>query len=141
MTKKLLLSALAGGIAYFLLGWLFYGMLFADFFANNAGTASGVYKSDEEMNLLVLFLGNLAWGLLLATILGCWGNVRSVMGGASKGFIIGILMGIGFDFIMYATSNLMTFNAVIVDILICGIMTTIAGAIVGAVLSTIKIAE
>ncbi|RKD92018.1 DUF1761 family protein [Mangrovibacterium diazotrophicum] len=138
MTKKLLLSGLAGGVVFFLLGWVFYGMLFGEFFANNAGSATGVYKSDEEMNLLLLFLGNLASGYLLAFIFGCWGTVKSALDGTSKGFIIGILIGLGFDFVMYSTSNLMNFTAVIVDIIIYGVMTAVAGAVVGGILSNSK---
>ncbi|WP_163710600.1 hypothetical protein [Mangrovibacterium lignilyticum] len=136
MTKKILLSGIAGGVIFFLLGWLFYGMLFADFFENNAGTAIGVYKNDTEISLLLLFIGNLAWGFLLATIFGCWGTIKSAMDGTSKGFILGILMGLGIDLSMYATSNLMNFTAVVVDICIFGIVTAIAGAVVGAILSS-----
>ena len=138
MTKKILLSGLAGGVVFFLLGWVFYGMLFGQFFENNAGSATGVYKSDEEMNLLLLFIGNLASGYLLALIFGCWGTVKSALDGTSKGFIIGILIGIGFDFVMYATSNLMNLTAVIVDIIIYGVMTAVSGAVVGGILSNGK---
>jgi xanthine/uracil permease len=31
-TKNFLVSGIVGGIVYFLLGWLFYGFLFKDFF-------------------------------------------------------------------------------------------------------------
>lgn len=46
-TKRFLLGGLAGGIAFFLLGYLFYGTLFSDFFSKNAGSATGVSRQME----------------------------------------------------------------------------------------------
>ena len=46
MTKNLLFSGIAGTIVYFLLGWLFYGILFPD-----------LVNEGESTSLLYIFLG------------------------------------------------------------------------------------
>jgi len=48
--KNLLVSGIAGSVAYFLLGWLFYGILFTSLF-----TTGG------EENLLFIYIGCLAY--------------------------------------------------------------------------------
>ncbi|MBL7843133.1 MAG: hypothetical protein JNK44_04650 [Cyclobacteriaceae bacterium] len=47
--KKRILATLAGFVVFFLLGWLFYGILLMDFNAANSGTASGVMREETEM--------------------------------------------------------------------------------------------
>lgn len=136
MKLRILLAGIAAGVVYFLLGWIIYGMLAADFFANNVGSATGVMKTNEEMCLLSIFIGNLGWGFLLAVIFGYWGKVKSAVDGLMKGFVIGILMAMGYDLMMYGTSNIMNMTAAIVDIIIGGVMSGIAGLVVGLILKT-----
>lgn len=134
MKLKLVLAVVAAAVVYFLLGWLFYSLLFAEFFMNNAGSATGVYKGEEEMNLALIFVGNLAWAVLLTTILGCWSKLKSAGDAALKGLILGLLMAAGYDLMMYATSNLMNLTAAIVDIGVGGVMSGVAGLVVGLIL-------
>ena len=39
-SKSFILSAIAGTVTYFLLGWLFYGILFPDFYPKEGGEDS-----------------------------------------------------------------------------------------------------
>ena len=105
--NKMIFAGLAGGITLFLLGWLIYGMLLMDFMAANAGSATGVNKTEAEMSLLWIFIGNLSTGFLLAVIFGKYGNIKDAMAGAMAGALIGLLMSIGFDGILYGTTNIM----------------------------------
>ena len=41
-TKSFLIATIVGGVSFFILSSLFYGMLMVDFFAANAGSATGV---------------------------------------------------------------------------------------------------
>ena len=129
-TKKFLLGGLAGGIIYFFLGYLFYGNLLADFFHNNAGTATGVERTMDQFQWWSLILGNIFYGCLLSYIF-----IRSGVSSAGSGFLtgaaVGLLVSAAFDFTSHGVSNLMSTKGVIGDIGTFTVMSAITGAIVG----------
>lgn len=133
-TKKFLFGTLAGGIAFFLLGYLFYGIALMNFYSAHAGSATGVAKSMEEMGWGPLILGNLASGALLTYIFLKWAKITTFGGGASGGAVIGFLMALGYDMVSYGTTNIMDLTAAATDVVVAAVMTAIAGGIVGAVL-------
>ena len=135
--KKILIGGIAGGVAFFLLGWLCYGILFKDLMAAGAGTASGVERTDEEMNLAAIFIGNLMWGFLFSVVFS-WSKHDGLMSGLFMGAEVGLLMNAGSDFVMYGTSNLMTLNGALVDILVGTILATLAGGVTGWAMGMIK---
>ena len=129
-TNKFLVGGIVGGIAYFLLGWLVWGMLLMDFMTNNAGTATGVMKTQAEMDWLYLVVGNIFSGLALSYVL----NKASVSGagaGAAVGAAFGLLITAGFDFTMLGVSNISTLKGSLVDIAASTVVTAIVGGIVG----------
>jgi len=127
-TQKFLVSGIVGGIVSFFGGYLIYGVLLMDFFAKNAGTATGVMKAQADFVWWALILGCIFQGLLLSYIFNKWANVTSLSAGASAGAVISFLMSVGFDLTMFGTSNMSTLTGSVVDI-ICG---TVLGALVGA---------
>src|SRR5512143_586689 len=68
-TNKFLIGGIIGGIAFFLLGWLVWGMLLMDFMTNNAGTATGVMKAQGDMVWWALIVGNIFSGLFVSYVL------------------------------------------------------------------------
>jgi hypothetical protein len=132
-TKKLLFGGVTGGVILFLLGWLIYGVLLVGFYSTNAGTATGVNKSMEEMNMGLIFLANLSWGFLMSFILSRWTRPKSIADGLKTGALVGILSGSGFDLLTYATTNIMTINGAIVDIVAWAFMLGIASMAIVAV--------
>jgi hypothetical protein len=68
--KKLAFATLAGASAGFITEVLLYGVLLADFFAANAGSATGVNR--EEPNLVMIALGQIPLALLLALFISRW---------------------------------------------------------------------
>ena len=132
--KKFLVGTLAGGIAFFLLGYLFYGFALMNFYSAHAGSATGVAKSMEEMGWGYLILGNLASSALLTYIFLKWANITTFGGGASGGAVIGFLMGLSYNMVTYATTNIVDLTAAATDVVVASVMTAIAGGIVGAVL-------
>lgn len=131
--KKLFLGGIAGGIAFFLLGWLIYGTLLMNFMANHTGTAGNLMRPENEMLFLYMIIGNLAEGFLLAYIL-LKGNVNTMAGGFVTGGIVGLLMAVSFDCIFYATSTMISKTAMAADVAAATVMTAIVGAIVGLVI-------
>ena len=134
--KKFLIGGLVGGIIYFLLGWLFYGNLLADFFHKNAGTATGVDRAMDQFEWWSLALGNILSGCLLSYVF-VKSNVSTAGSGLVTGAVIGLLTAASHDFVMYGVSNLMNTTAVFGDIGTFTLMSAITGAIIGWVLGLI----
>ena len=132
--KNRILATLVGFIVLFLLGWLIYGMLLMDFYGNNAGSASGVMRMEDEMIWWALILGNLFQTYLLVYIFGSWANITTFSDGLKAGAIIGLLMGLAFNLSMYGTSNLMNMTSALVDPIVSAVIMAITGGVVGFML-------
>jgi uncharacterized membrane protein len=130
--KKFALGTLAGGVAYFFLGFIIYAILMEDFFS--AHTVSGISKSETEMKFYPMVAGNMAHAALLAFVFLKWANIKSFSSGLTGGAIIGFFMSAGFDLITYDTAKIMSMVGTLVDIIVYTIMTALVGGIVGAVL-------
>lgn len=133
--KKLAIGGIVGGILFFLLGWLIYGMLLMDFMKNHPGVISGYDKAEPDM--LYLIIGNLASGFLMAYIF-VKAGINSLMGGLITGAVVGLLMAASMDCIMYATTNLVSKNMMMADVLAATAMSAIVGAVTGLVLGKVK---
>jgi hypothetical protein len=133
--KKLAVGGIVGGIIFFFLGWLIYGMLLVDFMKSNPGIVSGYEK--EMPDMLYLAIGNLASGLLLAYVF-IRANVTTLMGGLIMATIMGLLMSVSFDCMMYGTTNLLSKKAIMADVLAATAMFAITGAVVGLLLGKLK---
>ena len=128
------MATLAGAVVSFFAGWLLYGMLLADFYAEHAGSASGVMRADEEMVMWALAGGNIFYAYFLVYIFGRWANIRSIGAGFGAGFLLGLIMGIGYSLISYGTSNLQDLTASLVEPLVSAVMMGLTGAAIGWVL-------
>ena len=73
--KQFSLSTLLGGVILFLLGFLFYIVIFGNFFEANQGTATGVPK--EAPDMWAIALGNLALAGLLTLVFGRWASIST----------------------------------------------------------------
>jgi pentatricopeptide repeat protein len=135
MNTKVLIAALAAGVASFLLGWVVYGMLLEGYMkAHTTEAAHGVWKQMENMNWLGMIISNLAWGVFLAWSLSRMG-VNDMSGGFVAGAIIGGLVAINIDLFFYSMMNWYTDKmVVIVDVLVSTVFHGILGAVTGIVL-------
>ncbi|GJM36293.1 MAG: hypothetical protein DHS20C18_52940 [Saprospiraceae bacterium] len=127
-TNKILLSALAGGVAYFFLGWLVYGILLQGMMEMPAAIAK------EPMEMWAMAISCLVYGLLLAVIFGHWASISTLMTGAKAGAIIGALVAAYVDFSFFSMYNFITLQSVIVDIIAATALSAITGGVVGWVL-------
>ena len=130
--KKLLIGGITGGILFFLLGWLTYGNLLANFMKNNPGTVMGVERT--EIGFLYLVVGNLLAGLLFTYIF-LRANVHTVSDGLLTAAVVGFLMTASFDSVMYATTFIASKKMILADTIAYTVMSGIVGAAIAFVLS------
>jgi hypothetical protein len=133
-TKKFFIGTLAGGIAFFFLGYLIYGLALTGFFSRHTTAAPGSMKQMSDIIWWALILGNLASGALLSYIFLKLGNIGSFGSGASTGAAIGLFVALSMDLIRYAVENSFDMTAMIVDVLAGIVMYAIAGGVIGALL-------
>lgn len=132
MNTKVLLATLAGGVVTYFMGWGIYGILLE---GNTSmyGSATGVAKTDMG-DMWALILGNLTGAYLMAHIFSSWSGVNTAMGGAKAGALIGFLVWLTVDLIMFGTTNVYSLQGVAMDVAISTVMGAAAGAAVGWVL-------
>lgn len=133
-TNKLVLAGVVGGAVAFFLGFLFYGLLLADFFSNNMGSATGVMRADNEMQWGPMVIGHLAWGLLFAYIFMKWATISTFNTGAKAGAVIGLLVAVTFDMINLGTTHVGTMTSALVDIVVMTVISAVVGGVVGLML-------
>ena len=68
-SPKFLTGTLVGGLALFLLGYLFYGLALASFFTQHSVAPAGSMRSMNDIVWWALILGNIFWGGLLTYVL------------------------------------------------------------------------
>ncbi len=127
-TNKIIIGGIVGGIAYFLLGWLVFGVLLMDFWETNFNNCAS--RPEEEMVWWALILSNLASGFLLAVIFSL-SNTRGWLAGAKVSSIIAFLMITSYDLSFYSMSTMFnSLNALIIDIVVGTVFTAVIGAII-----------
>jgi len=120
-TKSFLLSGIVGTIVYFLLGWLFYGILFTD-----------IYPSDAEKCMLLMTLGCLFYAFTFALIFNRWAQISTFVTGAKAGFFIALLLVLSMSFFMYASKDALDSNFAITVAI-----ESVCGAIMGGVIALV----
>lgn len=123
-TKNFLVSGIVGGIVYYLLGWLFYGILLKDFFPQPEMTSN---------TMIFILLGCLTYGLFIAYLFTKWAQISTAASGASAGAVIGLFIGLFFNFFNIAMMPEATYEMAALDLLVTIVSTAIIGAIIGSI--------
>ena len=125
---KILRGTIFGGIAFFFLGWLFWGILLMDFSANNYNP--DFYLKDNEMIWWALILSNLTYALLQTLFLK-WGKAKKWIDGLKIGILFGGLYALSTDLGIYSMTNiLLNVWAIIVDALAYVVITGLMGIVI-----------
>ena len=128
MNTKVLLAAIFGGIANWLLGALFYLLLLGSYF----GSAHGEGAAKDPIDMPFIILGCLSFGLLVAVIFDKWAGIKTLATGAKGGALIGIIAGIAFNAWRYGDSHFFaSLTPAIVDVLVFTAILAGTGAVVG----------
>jgi hypothetical protein len=135
MTKKLILAALVGAVAQFLLGWLIYGIVLAKFMSSQTTHYEGLMKDMSSGSFLILiFLSGFVMACLIAFIFQRWAKFEKFQSGLSGGMVLGFMIALSYDLNFLASMNLMTVPGVIVDVIGTSIMFGIVGGIIAWIL-------
>jgi hypothetical protein len=124
---KFILASLIGGVVLFLLGGLFYAVLFMDYF--NAVAAPGVYKAEPVM--WSILIGELFAGAFLSLIFTRWASIKTFVTGLKNGALIGIILGLGMGFTFYGAANMYDIPSMLFDAVLGAIRFGIAGGFIG----------
>ena len=123
-TKNFLVSGIAGGFTAFIVGWLLYGILFKDSFPQPA---------ESPHSMILIALGSLTFGLLIAYIFVKWAQISSVASGLKAGAIIALFLSLYYNFFYMAMSEEVIYQMFALDLALSIVMGAIVGAIVAMV--------
>ena len=120
-TKNFLAAGIVAGIVNFLLGWVFYDLLFPDLFPQQG-----------EPNMVFIGLGCLIFGLLLSYVFTALASITSAKEGLTKGAVFGLLYGVSMNLFMYSSME-PNYQNMAVDVAINVITVAILGAIIAMI--------
>ena len=123
-TKTFIVSGLVGGIVDWLLGWLFYGFVFANFFNQ---------PEESTKSMVFILLGCLTFGLFISYIFNRWAHISTATTGVKSGVIIGLFMGLITNLFRMAMETDMTYERFGIDIVISIILAAAVGGVVGVI--------
>lgn len=133
MLARILAATIAGGIAFFLLGWVIYGVVLDPMVIKpNMIEYAGLVRDPPGM--IALILANLVNAFYLAFIFDKWAGIRTFGGGVKGGAIVMFLVGLTFQLMMMSFMNT-TKNYIPMVADLCG--STVLGAIVGGVVGLV----
>lgn len=99
---------------------------------NHPGEAGDFGRA--EPLFMYLIIGNLAQGFLLSYVF-IKSDVKSAAGGFVTGGIVGLLITVALDCIMYATTTIGSKTAMAADVVAATVMTAIVGVIIAIVMN------
>lgn len=125
---KILRGTIFGGIVYFLLGWLVYGILFMDFFSANMNQCAS--KPAGDMVWWAIIASNLITALFLTLVLK-WAGGGSIVDGLKTGALFGLLLTMIFDLSSWSmTTMYKSFLPLLVDIAVGTVVMAIVGMMI-----------
>ncbi len=77
--KRLIIGTVVGAITLYILGYVIWELAFADFFAANAGSATGVVKDPQV--IWALALGTVSFAALLTLAIGTRAGCATIVEG------------------------------------------------------------
>ena len=127
-----IVAAIVGGLVFFLLGWLMFGILLSDYFKANTIEYAGLAKDPYSVPMIYLF--NVVWAWLIAFVLD-YGGRSGWAEGAKVGAIVMFVLSLGINIEFEAFMNLhKSYTPILVNLVVVTIMGAIGGAAIGMVL-------
>ena len=137
MNKKIVIGGIAGGILFFLLGWLVYGILLMDYMNQHTGLKGNVNRTDADMQMIYILAGSVLQGILLAYVL-VRSNVSTLAGGLITGATVGFLISSSVDLTMYGTTYILSKHSILADVIAATAIFAIAGGLVVLIINAVS---
>jgi len=135
MIKKFILATLAGSVVQFLLGWLIYGLLLANFMNSHTTHYEGLMKDMNTGSFIILiFLSELVMAFLITFIFQRWAKFEGFFKGLTAGMLLGFLLALSYDLYFLASMNMFSVSTTVVDVIANTVVVGIAGAVIAWVL-------
>ncbi|MGC4041772.1 MAG: hypothetical protein QM710_13550 [Flavobacterium sp.] len=125
--KNFIVGGIVGGIVDYLLGWLFYGILFMD-----------ALGGKEPVNMLFIFLGCLSFGFLVSYIFTRWAHITTATTGLKAGAVLGLFSGLQSNFFGNSMEAVPNYQHIALDMAIMIVMGALVGVAVGLVNGKMK---
>lgn len=128
MNMKILKGTLIGGIFYFLVGWLVYGILLADFMMSNFNQCPN--RPEADMIWWAMILSNLVYAYFLTMILR-WTGAKGLIDGLKTGALVGLLFAATIDLSFYSMTTMFnSLGALAVDLIVSTVITAVTGIVI-----------
>jgi hypothetical protein len=125
---KILRGTLFGGITYFLLGWLVWGILLMDFMSANMNHCAN--RPEGVMVWWAIIVSNLAAALLLTLILN-GSKAKGIVDGLKTGAFFGFLYAMTVDLSFWSMTTVYNnFGPLLMDILASTVVLAAVGMII-----------
>ncbi|MFZ1702665.1 MAG: hypothetical protein WBO10_13560 [Pyrinomonadaceae bacterium] len=134
MLARILAASVAGGVAFFVAGFVIYGLLLDPMVMK---PNLNIYPDlmNETPLFVPLVLANIVNGFLLAYIFEKWASIKTFAGGAKGGAIIMFIIALMMQMMFMAFMNLSkNFIPPVADVIGSAVMGAIGGGVVGMVL-------
>jgi hypothetical protein len=140
MLIRLLAAAVAGGVAFFGLGFLIYGVLLDPYFKAHMIVYPGLMK-EPMPDFVALVASNLISALFFAFVFDYWASIRTFAGGLKGGAIMMFFISLVLDLQYVAFMNMWKDGAaipVVLDIIAATVTGALVGGVIGLVLGLMK---
>lgn len=128
MNMQILKGTLFGGIAYFFLGWIIWGILLADFSAANYNQCMN--RPEMEMIWWAMILSCFVYAQFLTLFMKGMG-VEKWLEGLKIGAFFGCLFAVTIDLSFYSmTTMYVSFSGILVDVIAASVSAAITGTII-----------
>ena len=128
---KLIVSTIVAGVFIFLFGWLFWGIIFGEYFKLHIGH---IMRPEHDLKIWAYLVGSLLQAFFMSIIYSRYfrKGVSPITEGLGFGFIIGFLMALPHVF-FYWGGMLVPYQPVVLEGIISGVMIVITGLIIGLI--------
>lgn len=125
-TKRFAVGTIVGAVVLYALGYLIFDLAFKNFYAANAGSATGVDRASQI--IWAMAVANLAYAALVTYVIGSQSGDVTPGAGFRIGAIVGCLAWATADFIYFGSTNTATLTRTVVDPLLEIVHGGVAGA-------------